>query len=258
MLSATHLTYTTGGKTLLNDVTVTFLPNKLNLIIGPNGAGKSTLVKLLCNQLKPQSGSIFYGNKNVSTLSISALSKMRAVLSQNIDLAFPLNVSEVVMMGRYPHFDTAPRTLDKNICEEAMHFFDVLDFSDRNYMTLSGGEKQRVQFARVMSQIWQPIEGCSRYLILDEPLTFLDVRYQFQFMHKLIELKAGKDLVIIGVVHDLNLVSRFADEVVLLSEGKLLSSGTKETVLTKEHIKEAYHLEPMIHFKNDQRYLFFE
>jgi iron complex transport system ATP-binding protein len=258
MLSATNLTYTTGGKTLLNDVTVTFLPNKLNLIIGPNGAGKSTLVKLLCNQLKPQQGSIFYGNKNVSALSISELAKMRAVLSQNIDLAFPLNVSEVVMMGRYPHFDTAPRSLDKTTCEEAMHFFDVLDFANRNYMTLSGGEKQRVQFARVMSQIWHPIEGCSRYLILDEPLTFLDVRYQFQFMHKLIELKESKDLVIIGVVHDLNLVSRFADEVVLLSEGKLLSCGTKDIVLTKEHIKTAYHLEPIIHFENEQRYLFFE
>lgn len=258
MLAATNLTYKIGNNTLLNNVSVSFESNKLNLIIGPNGAGKSTLVKLICNQLKPQQGAVFYGNKNISSISIEELAKIRAVLSQNIDLAFPLTVAEVVMMGRYPHFHSAPTAMDKNACEEAMRFFDVLDFAGRNYMTLSGGEKQRVQFARVMSQIWYPVEGYSRYLILDEPLTFLDVRYQFQFMHKLIALREDKNLVIVGVVHDLNLVSRFADEVVLLSEGKLLASGKADMVLTKEHVKEAYHLDPIIHMENNSRYLFFE
>ena len=258
MLSATHLSYKIGHKTLLDDVSVTFKPNKLNLIIGPNGAGKSTLVRLLSRQLVPHQGSIQYGNKNIDSISIENLAKIRAVLSQNMDLAFPLKVAEVVMMGRYPHFYTTPTSMDKEICEEAMVFFDVLDFADRNYMTLSGGEKQRVQFAKVMCQIWQPIDDQFRYLILDEPLTFLDVRYQFQFMHKLMALKERKDLVIVGVVHDLNLVSKFADEVVLLSEGKLLSQGETNSVLTKQYIKEAYHLEPVFHTENNSRYLFFE
>lgn len=257
MLAALNITYNVQEKVLVDQVSVTFQPGKLNLIIGPNGAGKSTFVKLLCHQLKPQTGSIVYGSRNVDSISIAELATIRAVLSQNIELAFPLTVHEVVMMGRYPHFQVAPNAIDERACEEAMRFFDVQDFSDRNYMTLSGGEKQRVQFARVMAQIWFAQEGHCRYLILDEPLTFLDVRYQFDFMHKLLELRK-QDLVIIGVVHDLNLVSKFADEVVLLSEGKLLSSGSKELVLTKENIKKAYHLEPIIHMENQQRYLFFE
>lgn len=257
MLSASDITFKVGDRTLVDQVSVTFQPGKLNLIIGPNGAGKSTFVKLICHQLKAQGGTVLYGNKPVDSISISELAKIRAVLSQNIELAFPLTVEEVVMMGRYPHFGSAPNATDKDACEEAMRFFDVLQFSKRNYMTLSGGEKQRVQFARVMAQIWLPVQHHCRYLILDEPLTFLDVRYQFDFMHKLLELR-NQDLVIVGVVHDLNLVSKFADEVVLLSEGKLLASGSKDMVLTKENIKKAYHLEPVIHVENGTRYLFFE
>lgn len=257
MLVASNISYKTDGKTLIDQVTLSFQSGKLNLIIGPNGAGKSTLVKLLCNQLQPQSGTVLYENLPVHSISIRELAKVRAVLSQNIELAFPLTVGEVVMMGRYPHFQAAPAATDRIACEEAMRFFDVQDFHNRNYLTLSGGEKQRVQFARVMAQIWFPVHGRCRYLILDEPLTFLDVRYQFDFMHKLLQLRKP-DLVILGVVHDLNLVSKFADEVVLLSEGRLLASGDKNIVLTKEHIKEAYHLEPTILIENKQRYLFFE
>jgi iron complex transport system ATP-binding protein len=161
-------------------------------------------------------------------------------------------------MGRYPHFSVNPTAKDEQAVEEAMQFFDVEEMADRDYLTLSGGEKQRVHFARVVSQIWYPSEKSCRYLVLDEPLTFLDVHYQFQFMHKLQELLKQKDLVIVGVVHDLNLAAKFADHLVLLNNGELLASGTKEEVLNAENMKTAYRLEPVIH--NDERgmYLFFE
>jgi iron complex transport system ATP-binding protein len=133
-----------------------------------------------------------------------------------------------------------------------------MELADQNYMTLSGGEKQRVHFARVISQIWFPIEDQCRYLILDEPLTFLDIRYQFHFMNKLVELSQRNDLTVIGVVHDLNLVSRFADQIILLHQGKLIASGSKEEVFTKANIKTAYHLEPVIYIKEGHTYLFFE
>lgn len=139
-----------------------------------------------------------------------------------------------------------------------MQFFDVETMEDRDYLTLSGGEKQRVHFARVVSQIWYPSENGCRYLVLDEPLTFLDVHYQFQFMHKLQELLKQQDLVIVGGVHDLNLAAKFADHLVLLNNGELLADGTRTEVLTQENMKTAYRLEPVIH--NDERgmYLFFE
>jgi iron complex transport system ATP-binding protein len=122
MLTVTNATYKVKNKTLLDDVSIAFQPGKLHLIVGPNGAGKSTLVKLLCNQLQLQKGTICYDQKPVDTISISSFAKFRAVLSQNIDLAFPLKVAEVVMMGRYPHFNTTPNAIDKTACEEAMRF----------------------------------------------------------------------------------------------------------------------------------------
>ncbi|MFD2244616.1 heme ABC transporter ATP-binding protein [Pontibacter ruber] len=260
MLSVQNITYKIGNKVLLDDVTTTFEPGKLNLIIGPNGAGKSTLVKVLCKQLQPAQGAVTYGQKPLQDYTDLELAKIRSVLSQNIDLAFPLKVWEVVMMGRYPHFSSKPDQKDNMACEEAMRFFDVLDMADRNYMTLSGGEKQRVHFARVASQIWYPVNDQYRYLILDEPLTFLDVHYQFQFMHQIMELLQHQDLVVVGVVHDLNLAAKFADKILLINQGKVLAQGTSREVLTTENIKAAYRLNPFIveHKEKEAMYLFFE
>jgi len=259
MLSAKNITYTIDGKTLLDDVSVHFEAGKLNLIIGPNGAGKSTLVKVICNQVQPsEKGSVLYNGNDLRTYSIAELARIRAVLSQNIELAFPLKVSEVVMMGRYPHFTGKPGQKDETACEEAMRFFDVLDMAKRNYMTLSGGEKQRVHFARVLAQIWyKPAEGC-RYLVLDEPLTFLDVRYQFDFMNKVTSLLQDENLVVVGVVHDLNLAAKFAGHIVLLHQGKVLAAGNRGQVLSKENIRTAYGLEPVIHTEKEEMYLFFK
>jgi len=258
MLKVQNVGYQIDNKQLLEDVSIDFDAGKLHLIIGPNGAGKSTLIKVLCKQIIPQKGNINYDNKEISHFTFSQLAAIRAVLSQNIELAFPLRVSELVMMGRYPHFRGKPSSKDVQACEEAMIFFDVADLAERNYMTLSGGEKQRVHFARVVAQIWYPTPNQYRYLILDEPLTFLDVHYQFEFMHKILKLLESKDLVVIGVVHDLNLASKFADQIILLHQGKILAAGDKHKVLSKENIKTAYQLEPILHYKEDAMYLFFD
>ena len=258
MLKAKNITYQIDNKKLLDDVSVEFETGKLNLIIGPNGAGKSTLIKVLCQQIKPQQGEVFYETKNAKEYSVMQLAQIRSVLSQNIEFAFPLTVKEVVMMGRYPHFTSKPTQKDEAACKEAMQFFDVLEMADRNCMTLSGGEKQRVHFARVTAQIWYPVNDSCRYLMLDEPLTFLDVHYQFDFMHKIIELLQSSNIVVVGVVHDLNLAAKFADHIVLLNHANVLASGNKDEVLTKQHIKTAYRLEPVIHKEKEGMYLFFE
>ena len=174
-----------------------------------------------------------------------------------MDLAFPLPVSEVVMMGRYPHFTGKPTEKDKNACQEAMELFGVTEMATRNYMTLSGGEKQRTHFARVLAQIWYPIPKATRYLLLDEPLTFLDVYYQFDFMNKIVEVLKQKDIVVAGVVHDLNLAAKFADKIILLHQGKVLASGTREEVLTKEHLKTAYRMDTIIRCEDGDMQLFF-
>lgn len=258
MLTAKNITYKIGDKLLLNDVSATFLPGKLNLIIGPNGAGKSTFIKVICSQLKPQMGTVLYGTKEISRMPFAELARVRSVLSQHVDLVFPLSVRDVVMMGRYPHFSGKPTAKDETACDEAMKFFNVQEMAERNYMTLSGGEKQRVHFARVAVQIWHPVQDSCRYLVLDEPLTFLDVHYQFQFMRQIIDLLKSSDLVVVGVVHDLNLAAKFADHILLLDNAKVVASGNREEVLTKENIKAAYRLEPVIHKNDKSMYLFFE
>jgi iron complex transport system ATP-binding protein len=258
MLVAENISYSIGNKQLLDGVSLALSPGKLNLIIGPNGAGKSTLVKVLSGQLAPQTGTVRYGDKDLAMISVAERARYRSVLSQNTDLAFPLKVQEVVMMGRYPHFTGTPGQKDAEACSLAMALFDISDFADRDYMTLSGGEKQRVHFARVMAQIWYPSAVGCRYLFLDEPLTFLDVRYQFEFMRIIKKQLEAPDLVVVGVVHDLNLTAKFADQVTLIHQGRILADGSRNEVLTKENIETAYQLVPVIRTEGGSMYLFFE
>ncbi len=230
----------------MDGVSADFQRGELNLIIGPNGAGKSTLIKLLSKHLKADGGSILYDSADLGAIRHRELAKFRAVLSQDVELSFPMRVWEVVMMGRYPHFSGKPSASDERACEEVMDFFQITEIADRDYLTLSGGEKQRVHFARVIAQIWFQAPGKSRYLFLDEPLTFLDVYFQFEFLGKLRELLAAGDLVVVGVVHDLNLAARFADKLLLLHEGRVLAAGRGDEVLTRENVKTAFRLEPTL------------
>ena len=149
-------------------------------------------------------------------------------------------------MGRYPHFGARPGSDDLQISEEVMRFFDVADMADRSYGTLSGGEKQRVQFARVLAQIWRPLNGLNRHLFLDEPLTFLDIRHQIDFMEKVRAFASQEDVLVVGVVHDLNLAARFADRLLLLHQGRILADGSTREVLTGEHLRTAFDVSPVL------------
>jgi iron complex transport system ATP-binding protein len=254
MLGVHDVTYRVGNKALISEVSISFPPGQLHLIIGPNGAGKSTLIKVLARLLRPQSGEVKYDGADAQHASESRLAKHRAVLSQAVELAFPLTVREVVMMGRYPHFGVRPGPIDENIVNELMQFLDVEEFRDRDYQTLSGGERQRVNFARVLAQLWRadshtsPLPGSPasvcRYLFLDEPLTFLDIRHQIDFMKKVRSFATAADVVTVGVVHDLNLAARFADQIVILNHGRVVAAGPPEQVLTTEHIRNVFGVEP--------------
>jgi iron complex transport system ATP-binding protein len=262
MLQASDISFRVGDKTLISGVSVAFAPGKLHLIIGPNGAGKSTLIKVLARLLRPHTGRVEYEGVDVLHASEADLAKRRAVLSQAVEVAFPLSVREVVMMGRYPHFGVSPGIVDEKIADELMDFFDVTEFAERNYQTLSGGERQRVNFARVLAQLWRDdannnsqvksstnadsssSRASCRYLFLDEPLTFLDIRHQIEFMKKVRGFTDAPDVVTVGVVHDLNLAARFADQIVLMSDGRVVATGAPVEVLTAERIRDVFGVEP--------------
>jgi iron complex transport system ATP-binding protein len=165
------------------------------------------------------------------------------------------------MMGRYPHFGGRPGPHDEQIVDEVMAHFDVTEFSHRNYQTLSGGEMQRVNFARVLAQLWGDVSSQngdafttrsedvststtkSRYLFLDEPLTFLDIKHQIDFLKKVRAFSAAPEVVTVGVVHDLNLAVRFADHIVLLDKGRVVAEGEPLNVLTADRIREVFAVE---------------
>lgn len=245
MLKTEKIYYSIGKKLILNDINAEFLPGEFNMILGPNGSGKSTFLKIFSGELHSTDGQVYYDNTKIRAIKTEELAKFRAVMSQQPELSFPLTVDEVVMMGRYPHFNFSPNKKDENICEEVTERMNLQSFRDRNYLTLSGGEKQRVQYARVLAQIWeQPHNGC-RYLFLDEPLASLDIKYQQEFLEIAREFaKAGT--VLIAVLHDINLAIQYADRLFMLKEGSLVAQGKPRDILNSELIKKVFDVDASI------------
>jgi iron complex transport system ATP-binding protein len=241
MLEVKNISYSIGKHKILDDVSVSFEPGKLAMIIGPNGSGKSTLLKIISNEITNYAGSVHYDKKLLTKKDKRTISKVRAVLSQESELSFPLTVEEVVMMGRYPHFDMKPSAKDISICGQALDKMKMADFSERNYLTLSGGEKQRVHFARVMAQIWEQPEDKYRYLLLDEPIASLDLNYQHEFLRITKEV-ALQNTVTVAVIHDINLALQYADLVLLINGGKVIANGPPAEVITPENLYKVYGL----------------
>ena len=239
MLKIQNIQYSIGKKQILNDISAEFNPGEFNMILGPNGSGKSTFLKIFSGEINDYAGTVLYSGKNISSQKKETLAKYRAVMSQQPELSFPLMVDEVVMMGRYPHFNFNPGKKDFSICDEVIERMNLHSFKERNYLTLSGGEKQRVQFARVLAQIWEkPAEG-SRYLFLDEPLTNLDINYQQEFLQIAREFTKA-DTILKAVIHDINLAIQYADKLFFLKEGKLVAHGQPKEILTEVLIKKVF------------------
>ncbi len=245
MLKTNNIAYHIGKKQILHGVTAEFVPGEFNMILGPNGSGKSTFLKIFSGEINGYHGMVFYNDKNIAAQKKEELAKYRAVMSQQPELSFPLMVDEVVMMGRYPHFNFNPGKKDIAICEAVMERMNLVTFKERNYLTLSGGEKQRVQFARVLAQIWeQPAYG-TRYLFLDEPLTSLDINYQQEFLQLAREF-AKKGTVLVAVMHDINLATQYADRLFFLKQGELIAHGKPKEILTAALIKKVFDVEVLV------------
>lgn len=223
MLKLEHISYSIGKKRILQDVSLTFQTNEINMILGPNGSGKSTLLKIFAGETTGYEGNVVYNNTPIQNISALELAKQRAVMSQQTSLDFPLSVYEVIMMGRYPHFKIKPSKRDEEIVNEVVELLQLQTFEQRNYHTLSGGEKQRVQFARALTQIWQT-ETKIKYIFLDEPLNNLDINFQQQLLSSLQYLR-NENIVIVAIVHDINLALQYATQLFFLKDGALVQSG---------------------------------
>ncbi|MEO7083551.1 MAG: ATP-binding cassette domain-containing protein [Gemmatimonadaceae bacterium] len=230
MIDIRGVTYRAGGTLILDDVSARFAAGRFNVILGPNGAGKSTLMRLATGLARPALGEIRYGDRLIESFDPESLARTRAVLSQNIHLAFPLPVIDVAMMGRYPHYGRVPSEHDRDVVHRALDVVGMSDKRDQPYSTLSGGEQQKVQLARVLAQISADDDaspsgsaGASRahrYLFLDEPTTSLDVHYQIHLLDVVRRL-LDHDCTIVAILHDLNVAFEYGDRFLLLDGGRV-------------------------------------
>jgi len=241
MLSLQNISYRIGGNNILANISTAFQPGEFNIILGPNGSGKSSLLKIISGEIHDYTGIVAYDQKNSREIKKAEWAKSRAVMSQQPELSFPLMVDEVVMMGRYPHFAFNPGKKDAAICREVMERLHLESFMDRNYLTLSGGEKQRVQFARVLAQIWEPTANSNRYLFLDEPIASLDIYYQHQFLQIAKQLVAD-NITVVAVLHDINLSIQYGSNMLFMKEGKLATSGRPGEIVTAGLIHEIFNI----------------
>lgn len=244
MVELRDVSYRVGDARILNDVSVRFRPGKFNVVLGPNGAGKSTLLRIATGLTTPTSGSVVYDDRAISSFGAMDLARMRAVLSQHVELAFPLPAADVVMMGRYPHYDRVPTPRDRAIVSQALETVGMTDKRDQAYPTLSGGEQQKIQLARVLAQIWSADESASsprahRFLFLDEPTSSLDVHYQLHLLDVARSL-LDHDCTVIAILHDLNVALEYGEHFVLMAGGRIALDAEDPAAISREELERIF------------------
>jgi len=225
MIKATSISYSLPRKTLLKPTSISFCAGEMAVIMGANGAGKSTLLKLLTAAIKPSTGQIFHKDKELSSYDSEMLAKERAVLSQSYQLSFPITVADIIMMGRYPYFSGLPTAHDKTVFDAVVAILGIVHLLDRDYNTLSGGEAQKVQMARVLAQVWQDGNKEPKSLYLDEPVSSLDIKYQHDILG-IARQFANSGNAVVTVLHDINLAFHYADRIYFMKEGAVSYSYT--------------------------------
>jgi iron complex transport system ATP-binding protein len=236
-LEVKNLGYAYGVHTILEDISMTITPQKFTGILGPNGSGKSTLLKCMYRVLKPQHGAVFLDGESLDSMTMRSSAKKLAVMAQHSVYNFDFKVREVVFMGRSPHKKMLERdnAKDYEIVRDALEKVHMMDFAERDFSTLSGGEQQRVILARALAQQ-------TECLILDEPTNHLDITHQLS----LLKILKQQNMTICAAMHDLNLAAMFCDELYIMKDGNIQAYGTPEEVLTTEMIAKVYEVDAEI------------
>lgn len=247
MLTLEQASFRIGRATLVDDASIAVTPGRLTAVVGPNGAGKSTTLRLLSGEVAPTKGAARLDGEPLAALTPRALARRRAVVAQRSELAFDFRVVDVVLLGRHPFNGGYPGRFDRRLAEQALFAVGLDAFAERRYLSLSGGERQRVQIARSLVQLEGEAVGRdlatgdapARYWLLDEPTSALDLRHQHRLMAQCRD-RVSDGVGVLVVLHDLNLALRYADDVVLMSAGRVHAQGPTEAVLTSDHLEAVY------------------
>ena len=240
MLSARGLSCTRDGRRVLHEIELELAAGEVLGVLGANGAGKSSLLGCLAGELPASAGQVLVEGRPLATWSAGALARRRAVLPQSPSLGFDLDVEVVVGMGAYPFAELSPGEV-RDLSAHALRMADAAHLAERRYRALSGGEQQRVHFARVLVQVLAARRaGSAAALLLDEPVASLDPRHQLLLMACAKRLARTEKVAVLVVLHDVNLAARWCDRLLLMAAGRTVAWGRPADVLRPEAIEQVY------------------
>ncbi|MBZ9687172.1 heme ABC transporter ATP-binding protein [Clostridium estertheticum] len=226
---------------VLKNININIERGKFYTILGPNGSGKTTLLRILSKSLNMEKGEISIDGVDLTQIKANTLAKEMAVVPQSTEIEFDFSVQDIVLMGRTPHISRFCSESEKDIeiAMNAMKCTNTWELRNKSINALSGGEKQRVVVARAIAQE-------TGIILLDEPISHLDIHHQIEIMNQLKELNQNKNITIIAVLHDLNLAAAYGDRMILMHDCVVYKNGIPEEVLTEDIIKKVYGLEVYI------------
>lgn len=236
MYEAIDISLHAGKKQILKNVEINIKPSEVTAVVGPNGAGKSSLLKVISNEQTNYTGHVAVNGASIKNYSAKELSRVRSVMAQHSSLQFAFSVRQVITLAI--HGRDASTYENESVIDEVLDVTGMGDFADRNYLTLSGGEKQRVQLARVLAQVWEETVY-PRYILLDEPTSSMDIAQQ-QAMFGIVKNICSRNIGVLAIVHDLNLAVQFADKICMMRNGEVVESGDAYKVFTKANIEKTF------------------
>lgn len=240
MLIIDQVGLTISAVPLLNNITLDCPQGTVTALMGPNGAGKTSLLKVISGEHRATQGQVVINGQPSSEWKAADIAKFMAVLPQSSTLEFAFSAQEVVALGRTPHDTGLVR--DTEIVSAALNRVDASYLAERSFVQLSGGEKQRVQLARVLAQIWEYCEGngsTDGILLLDEPSASFDLAHQLMLI-EIVQKIAAQGVTVVMVMHDLNLAAKCADQLVMMNCGHCTAVGTAQALLTPELIEQVF------------------
>ncbi|GAB4372699.1 MAG: hypothetical protein Kow00128_21660 [Deltaproteobacteria bacterium] len=238
VLSVGNLYFRYGERTVLSGVTLDLREGEVAVLLGPNGAGKSTLLRICSGLLSPESGEVRVAGLRPDRADRREMARTLSVVGQELPVEFPMSVEEFVTLGRFPHhgFFGSPTAVDREHVERALERTGLVALRDRGLGEISAGERQRAAVARGIAQ-------GAKVMLLDEPTAYLDIYHRVAFYEIVTELARTGGIGALVASHDLSLCAEYADRIVLLAEGRVLSAGRPGEVLTPERIRAAYGVE---------------
>lgn len=247
MIQVKQLDIRRGSKLIISGISFEVHPGKITAVLGANGAGKTTLLESLTGRLPFAAGRIQWDGLSLREISAQEQAGRRAVLSQKLELNFPVNVFDLVEMGTYAQYRHLKTSERQKLVNRVLEQLDLQDFRDRSFQQLSGGEQQRVLLAKCITQLASSSARFEhQYLFLDEPTNNLDIEQQYRLMARVKTLVREQKLGVLAIVHDLNLAAQFADHLVLIKNGKILFQGTPNDVMTTDVLQATFNIHSII------------